>query len=728
MSEETEVVEQDPGAVELVAMVAEVTRSANDAAWYVDRQARNMDVFFTWWDGQSEDGRKHKEDLNAEPFPWEGASDTRIRLAEDICSDHCRLMQAALRGAQANLMPMEAGDEPISAIGTKVLRWLLRTGMARDVKVEAKLARAWRERHGASVTRVTWLEEIRLERKTFTVQDVISALEAMRANLLGAMGEGQGAMGVDPQVIRNDVMDLIFNLERAQEAAQVLGQIEPGVARKQWRKALGAWRRGEVAEVAVPYVYAQRPCWTAFRVCENIFFPAETGDLQKSPWIAVREWLSSDAVRSRDMAEDWSEGFADALLEHKGVSAVGEAGGMLQGTRWTSGGTTERLSPETQDLYELWTFYRKTCDEAGVPGVYVTVFHPQVRDLTGVQDELLDYAHGEYPFHEHRRETLERPILESRGVPELVMTWQSEIKAQRDARTDRADMESLPPVEAPTGSSRQRLDFGPGAVNYTRTPGSYRFMQISGNPQTSIEVEQRTKDEVNWFFGRIADNVPPARRQLCLQELVEDYFEEMTSVLNHTYQLAQQFLPPEVVARVCGDPKAGELWAQVKPADIRGRFDVKLRFDARDLDPELLELKMKVMNEAVIPADVAGVIDRAAYTKWQMYAIDSALAEEVVKPIENVTQAEVEDEQVQLAKIAGGLEPPMKESGQNAQLRLQVIQNSIQANPQLQQRMAQDPVYKQLIENRAKHFTFLLQQEQNKRIGKVGVSPTLGGG
>lgn len=735
MNDEAAVAEQKPGKVELVNMLAEVTKAANDAAWYVDRQARNMDVFYTWWDGQSEDGRKHKEDLADEPFPWEGASDTRIRLAEDVCSDHCKVMQAALRGAQANLSPVEPNDAPLSAIGTKVLRWLMRKQMRRDIKVEAKLARAWRERHGASVTRVTWLEEVRLERKTIGAQEVVAKLVQLRLQEVVASGGGQVASGLSVpqqaevlQSIQADVTDLIFNVERTQEAIEMLGGLEKGVARKQWRSALTAWRKGEPAEVAVPYVHTQRPCWTAFRVCENIFFPAETGDIQKAPWIAVREWLSADEVRQRELTEDWTEGFAESVLEHKGVTAVGEAGGMLQGTRWTSGGNTERLSPETQELYELWTFYRKACDDAGVAGVYVTVFHPSEKELTGVYDELLAYAHGEYPFHDHRRETLERPILESRGIPELVMTWQSEIKAQRDARTDRADMDTLPPAEAPTGSSRNRLDFGPGAVNYTRTPGSYRFMQITGNPQISIEVEQRTKDEVNWFFGRIAENVPPARRQLCLQELVEDYFEEMIGVLEQTYQLAQQYLPAELVARICGDPKAGELWASVKPQDIRGRFDVTLRFDARDLDPELLEGKMKVVNETVLPGDVAGVIDRAAYTKWQMYAVDPALAEEVVKPIENVTQAEVEDEQVQLAKIAAGLEPPMKEAGQNAQLRLQVIQNSIQANPQLQQRYAQDEIYKKLIDARAQHFQFLVSQEENKRIGKVGVAPVLNGG
>ena len=40
---------------------------------------------YALWDGQNRDGKKHAADIGVKAFPWEGASDTRIRLADEVC-------------------------------------------------------------------------------------------------------------------------------------------------------------------------------------------------------------------------------------------------------------------------------------------------------------------------------------------------------------------------------------------------------------------------------------------------------------------------------------------------------------------------------------------------------------------------------------------------------------------------------------------------------------------
>jgi hypothetical protein len=86
---------------------------------------------------------------------------------------------------------------------------------------------------------------------------------------------------------------------------------------------------------------------------------------------------------------------------------------------------------------------------------------------------------------------------------------------------------------------------------------------------------------------------------------------------------------------------------------------------------------------------------------------------------------EQEDEQTAFAKIAAGTEPPLKEGGQNAQVRLQTLQQIIQSNPAVQQRYQQDEIFRKMIDARAQAFQFQLQQQQNAVIGRTGAQPAL---
>lgn len=718
---------------------AEIRQILNDSHSYLVRQDRNLDTFYAWWDGQSPSGRKEAERLGREPFPWEGASDTRVRLAEDIVNDECVLLSLAMRRAQVATGPVGAEDQSRAARNAKVIRWVLRHHLRRDLRHEVELARRWRQIHGASVLRITWAEEVALVPELIEGEDVVTRLAQILAAEASATVQTTNEADAAQVMIAamEEAQDVVFNEGRALELEARLAEFWPGVLARELRRAAAAIRRGESHEIAVPEVVAAKPQLRALRIGDDVFFPVGCDDVQRARIVAVREWLSEAELRSRAETEEWEDGFAEALLKQKGKSALTENWALnTRRVRGTQSDVT-RQEEDTRELVELWTVYRRAVTSGDYPGLFCSVFSPLVSDVAGKRDEVIQYLHGLQPFVALRRERLERPIMESRGIPEIVMTWQAEIKTQRDARTDRAGMDVLPPVNAPTGTSRQKLNFGPGAINYLRDPGAVKFMAIGGHPGTSIEVERRTMEEVNWFFARDAENVPVGRRMRYQQELVDAYLSEMVEVMLQVWQLCQQYLDRQKVARIAGGeqgqdgrlerPVAGEPLAR-DVQEIREDFDTYLYFDAREADPELLKMKMEVVNQTVLPADAGGVVDRAKYTRWQMHAVDAELAEETLQPVESMMQTEVEDEQLQLAKIWAGIEPPFKEGGQNAQLRLQTIANTVQANPQWQQRMApdQDPIFRQLIEARAKHFQHVLDQEQNKTIGRVGVAPVLG--
>jgi hypothetical protein len=85
----------------------------------------------------------------------------------------------------------------------------------------------------------------------------------------------------------------------------------------------------------------------------------------------------------------------------------------------------------------------------------------------------------------------------------------------------------------------------------------------------------------------------------------------------------------------------------------------------------------------------------------------------------------MDDEQVQFTKIAAGAEPPLKSEGQNFQLRLQTLQNIVQSNPAIQQRLQQDQIFAAMLNARMESFSFQVQQQENAQIGRVGAQPGL---
>jgi hypothetical protein len=188
-----------------------------------------------------------------------------------------------------------------------------------------------------------------------------------------------------------------------------------------------------------------------------------------------------------------------------------------------------------------------------------------------------------------------------------------------------------------------------------------------------------------------------------------------------TMALAQQYMSPEEVARVTGN----QLPFNASPQDIRGRFDITAEFDARMLDAEALGAKLDYLAKILVPMDSFGVIDRVGLIKYMFQAVDPNMAAMLVQDIGAATQQEIEDEQVQFSKIAAGTEPPMKEGGQNAQVRLQTLQQIIQSNPAVSQRYQQDEIFRRMLDARMQAFQFQLQQSQNAVIGRVGAQPAL---
>jgi hypothetical protein len=675
---------------DLTKIIGDIDQADADGSQYQQRKVKNFNTRYCIWPGQTDDGRKHQSAYGKKIFPFENAADTRVFLSESLIRERVIALVNAFFKARIQVQPVESMDViKRNAIDT-VLKWLMGHCLD-DLRREVRLAAETRETYGLAIMAVDWEQQTRVEIKTFTMEEAMMMLQ-----------ESQ-----DPNL--QALLEVILDPEQEELAAQLMGEIIPELGSttkvRQFRE------RGEV-EWEQPYIFSSKPVVRSLEPWEDIIFPIQTDSIQRAPFVARRELLSEFELRERATLEGWDSEWVERAVKHKGE---------LKRIHLNIHRSDNFLFEQLRDLIEVWHVYRKEHDpRTNATKVTRTVLSYNITDKPAIH-ELMPYDHGLYPFVELPRERNTRPLLEARGIPEITQTAQEECKIQRDARVDATSLSIIPPLKTPAARGKFNLVLGPGVQIPERRPGEISWMAPPPFGQGSIEVEMATRADVDRYFGRMTDTVNPNISMLHMQELVDSWLLDMKLVVSQIMQLAQQYMTPEEVARITGNPVTMTEGA----ADIRGQFDVTADFDARTLDAAALEAKLTFVAQTLVPLDSFGILDRANLIRYMMAALDQNLSDLIVQDIGVATAAEQEDEQTAFAKIAAGTEPPLKEGGQNAQVRLQTLQQIIQSNPAVQQRYQQDEIFRSMIDARAQAFQFQLQQQQNAVIGRTGAQPAL---
>ena len=689
----------------------DLRQAATDAGDWFDRMERATHVRQCIWDGQSDDGRKHRDDIGREAFPWEGAADTRVRTVDEIVNEQAMLMLQSFVRSRIQAMGTESDDLSWGQKVTSVLKYVVWTKMKGQIRRELTLAAQWRQWFGSSVTCVMWDQQLRKMEQEITVEGL--------AAVLLSQDELQNPQAV--QAGLEAAKQLVLDPSREEEAIGVLQKLSEILTKRGARKALAELRVTGRTVIDVPEVFAAEPRITALLPMVDIFFPALADDIQRQPWVAHREMLDPDELRDRINTHGYDADWVEDAIAKKDTRF--DAGGY-----WATGLTASLRgagsSPETaQNLVEIFHVYRRTVDGTGIPQIRCQVVSVGVPDEEA-KEEPLAYLHGEYPYVVHQREHLTRPILESRGVAEIASTWQQEQKVQRDARTDRTAVTVLPPLIVPARRGAGRLRLGPGAqIPSAGRNEQYEWMRTPPYDAGSIEIERATERAIGRYFGRMSEDVPPQLTGLHQGDLVDGWLLEIRQVCGQILQLCQQYMSDAQVSRIAGS--LGRPW-QLTSAEIQGQFDLSVEADPRDLNMETLKEKWGFL-EIIMKYDRAGRVDYGKLIEFGMAGIDPSMAESILIPMEAANQKQVADEQDALAKMLAGIEPPMDpQPGMNYQLHLQVLQQSIGQNPEMQRRIAAQPDTAALIENRMKFLQFQTQQLNNAQIGRVGAAPVMG--
>jgi len=703
---------QDGGAAsvdqtELRKFKAELNHLARSAGYNInERRAAAEETRFCLWTGQSVDGRKHADAQDGKPaFPFEGASDARLRLADMIINERVMIKCAAALRNKPTVQGLELNNAGLGhKLGT-VLNWMLANKLGADYVRELLRLASYEESDSpaCAVLGVWWDQEPALESKTLTLQDLATLLVQ--------------TYGLDPQAVAALEAQL-YNPAKDRETADALQQVIEHLTPKRARTMVKELRTDGKAEYPSPYLRRDQPMIAAYRLMEDVFVPLNTSHPKRARCWFLREWLTETELRTRIVTHRYGEDFVDAALTHEGMT------GFPIYRRGPAGDLQPYLVQETMDdrrgLYEIFTVLYTAVNADNIPAIYYLAFHNEV-DEPAHDRRRLEFLHGEYPFTWFGREFITQRLMDSRGVPELVATEQFSQKLLTDSFNDHVSLATVPPIKVPANRGKLKLVIGPLKKIEEKRPGEIEFMNPPPYPQANQVAFAQSEKRINEYFGRLAANVPPTLSQLHMQHMVTVFLASLTEALTQMLQLCQQFIGDEELALITGDD--GVPIARDR-AEIQGKFRVELSFDARHLDMEYLKTISDVIKNLIVPLDTQNTVMRDQLIRWLFTAINPFLASKTLAPAQQATQNEQEDEKRNAALILGNYEPPMVAEGQNFQIRLETLLTKAESDPEYLQKMS--PVAQEIFKARVTQLYHQVQQQQNAQTGRAVGQPVFG--
>jgi hypothetical protein len=696
-----------------------VQQAVNDSAGYLARCDFARDWWYARWPGQTVDGRKWGDDVES-VWPWPGASDTRVRMVEKIIGQYRTLATFAFR----NMKVQARSTRPAATIresqqATTLLNWMLFSHMRQEMYRELRLGTSWKLGYGSALLELVWMQTRRLDRielNILSLQEFVNE-PAVASFLYGPGGsENLSKIPFGENLSIGDLQEMIMDKTYEGDLVRLLRAVSQNyLSQGEARRKLEQLREARTVEVPVPYVFESRPRVCALRPMVDVIFPPWVDDLQRSPFIDRIEFVSETELRDRIDTAGYSREFVEEALQRRGPQIIKPE--LLLSAMFERGNVTRQY----ETSIELHHFHSLAHDR-GVPVRFCTVFHMGV-DVPAYHAPE-EYEHGQACYHPMRREVESRPILSSRGIPEIAYTWEQEVKKQRDARTDRADLALRPPLITTYDKLlKTKQLFAPGAIWPMRRADEGKWFLPPPWDNGSIEIERTVEAMVREYFGIFGQDIDPSLKQMRQEEFVDDTLAELRPVLQQMMKLMRQYLPDSEVASVVGPLQRP---FHIDRSDIQGEFEISGTVDLRNADPEFLKEKLPFLVQ-LAQLDDLGLLDKATMLRIGAEAIDYTLADELVRDPQPATAAEIQDEQRAIDLIIGsGQDQPLPQGG-NYRLRLQTLISKVQSisqNPATLRIIQNNPDIMKVIENRAAYFQRQIQQQQNALIGRMQVSNT----
>jgi len=696
MNEETDKLERSSATPNLEALHEEWARCFEDSE-YIYRLENSDDVRFARWPGKTNDGLKHQSAYGSKVKvrPWDKCSDVEERLADDTINSLVDLhvssfWNARLRAQPATLTKLTATQAAeLRTVISAVVHGGGRADLVRVVERAAQLEFSY----GLCVLGIAWRRERQIRLRPVTLKDAV-AIAAKAAQQPGAV---PGALEQLPEIVLDEA--------REDEAVALFEVFFPEVRKTKARQCIRELRETGETEVPVPEVVVDRPEVRALMPFRDIFWPPETSTLESARVLFERRFLSAQELESMAASQDWDRGFVEAA---KATLGQGTSQDAVVGYATVESDTRENL------IEVVWAYARQL-DADGVEGIWVTGFSPNVPDKYGYH-ELLDYAHGRYPFVALQAEYAGDRVVDSRGVPDQCQVQQSEIKWWRDQVRNHLAISIGPPIFGRVVKGMAPPDISPFSYNPVAGDFQWKWMEApGGQPQMGLSVAEMLWQRNADYFGLPRPEGHTGKAQMRQQRLVNNWLMTWAEAFWQMSVLAYQYWGPGIEA-LLGRPPA-------LTAEIVRRQQLALWFDVRSLEADWVLQLVQALNQFVLPLDAAGIVDRAKLVHVVLSYFEPTLADEITMQQEPASQMLFNKTRDEVLQMAAGNEGQYVENAPTAGMELKFAEQIIASNPKYVELLRSDPRFQELMKKWAENRKQSVVQEMNKTVGRLGVTP-----
>src|SRR5690606_11849326 len=225
-----------------------------DLGEWVEQQQENYDARFCYWPGQQKDQRK--KGTKAKPaIPWEGASDLRTYVIDEIIGTDTDLLCNAVSRSQVTAVPVGMDDHGKARAVSMFMKWLVKSQMA-EFESEVELAANRLLQDGIVAIGCYW------EQKTVQTKREISIEE-----------------------IPPEIAEFVQDPEMTGEITDMMQRVSPDLTRRQARKMVTELRNTGRTSIPQPTVISSRPVIRAHDLVEELIIPIYTTDIQLAPHV-----------------------------------------------------------------------------------------------------------------------------------------------------------------------------------------------------------------------------------------------------------------------------------------------------------------------------------------------------------------------------------------------------------------------------------------------------------
>lgn len=712
------------------------------------RQREADDTRFCRWPGQSPDGRRWSDTLKkaglkgsqAEAFPFEGAPDSRIRLADFVTNFRAgvRFLSVLRASGIPQVFGTEGQDMKVAAKVKLMLRYIVRNLWGPEFLRQVMLSAQYVENHnpGACIVLSIWRREYGLEMEKVSLDTVAQKLleaarrEEMHRHNMSVMGDEQPNPGmIDPATLENidAVIQLLTTPGRESEAAAFLVSMFPEVKPARARKMVRDLQEKQETVFPKKVLAVNQPEVRTLKLYEDVFVRSNAVNLEDTP-VHIPELLTPVQLRERVVSQRYDAKTVDELL---GEGAFKDRGNHIGKTKLFAEEQQAFINRygDTADPYRgyvevISTIYRAS-NEDGMPVWCIVRWTPHL-DGKGQGAESIGcraltkretlYSHGKFPGVFISRETISKYLLDARSSAELAQSDQSLLKMFTDLSGAAGQLKSLPPIEESLSRpASYETGIKPLGRIKRKKAGDIGVLRMGDYSRENVDAQEQIVRRACEYFGIPHPEVSAVVTDVEQQVITLFFCAAWAQVQTLTVKLCQENWTETELARITG-PDGAPVAQSIE--EIRGGWNVQLSYAPADLDPETVGKTIEQIQKA-LGSDTLVTANRALLTEFMFYLINPVMAERVIQPEEMASAKEIEDEQrIFTMIVAAGVEPERVTEGKNFALRLQWLDQQMQQNPEPVMRAPE--TNRLILEAHRAHYEQMVTQQQNVQVGREG--------